>query len=257
MANPIEDAFALASAIVKYQKQQRAQPYVSELQRVGSQWAGADPQQRERLNAQNNAIRNAYLQSGGSVIDIPEALRGSNPAQGFQIGQKQFVPGYFGDNLSRGQKIKDAGLTGMYENRPTMDYQDKMVQNQYKQANLGIQQEKLALSKSNVRTSTTNKTNDKYSSNINKANNYFDKLSTTNVIDKYGHTVQKGVGLKTKAALKNQFKQALNEYLADPDPYGSFQNEKQAIYNKYPDTGGYLVNALENALSQISNNTGK
>lgn len=275
MANPIEDGIALFDAIVRYQKQKKSQPFVTELQRVGSQWSGANPTQRQNLNTQANAIRNAYLQAGGSPIDIDRAYWGSDSNAGFQTGQKQFTPGYFGDNLSRGQKMRDAGLTGMYERKPTwnrevetagltglfqgrptmqkqiFDFQrentladnQRQLQNMLDEsargwAGLGLQTQKLQQSMFNL----PKIKKDAYS--------YFDKLPTNPKYNSYNNQIAPGVGLKTKAAMKNQFSTWLDGYLQQPDPYAAFQQDKNKILADMPDSGPHLVNALENALSQ-------
>ena len=94
------------------------------------------------------------------------------------------------------------------------------------------------------------------------ANTYFDGLPADDKLadvatknpktGKYEQTIiAKGVGLKTKSALKNQFNTLLDLYLSQSNPYQSLQGDKAKMIKDMPDTGAYLVNALENALSQV------
>jgi hypothetical protein len=94
-------------------------------------------------------------------------------------------------------------------------------------------------------------TKDILSSAIPTAYKYFDSLPTDRKEDSDGN-VTPGVGLKTKAALKNQFNNELSYYLNSPNPYQLFQQRKNEYFKMMPDTAGYLVNALENALGQLS-----
>jgi hypothetical protein len=114
IANTVLKAMALAKALIGHQKEQRAEPFVQELQKFGQMYA-TDPMANENANK----TRAAYLASGGSPIDIPQALWGADPSQGFQTGKGAFTPGYAGDNMSLGQKEKLAGITGRYEGKLT------------------------------------------------------------------------------------------------------------------------------------------
>ncbi len=115
----INRAKAFAKAIVDYQKEQRSAPYAGTLRDIGEMFAAADAKRKAQFNQQANKVRADYLASGGSPMDLPRELWGSDPSQGFQVGEGKFVPGYTGDNLSYGQKERLAALTGLFEGKPT------------------------------------------------------------------------------------------------------------------------------------------
>lgn len=84
--------------------------------------------------------------------------------------------------------------------------------------------------------------------------NYINSLSDKPTFDQLTKTkkISDGVGPKTKAVIISNYNKLIDEYLSDPDPYGSFQDEKAELYKIYKDKGyaGYLINALETSLSQ-------
>ncbi len=290
MANPFEDAMALADAIVRYQKQKRAQPYVQELQRIGSQWAGATPQAQQNLNAQNNAIRNAYLQAGGSPIDIDRSLWGSNPNQGFQTGTKQFTPGYFGDNLSYGQKAKladitgmyerkptwarqvqEAGLTGMYQGRPTPDYMNLLasLSGYYTEPTTGKRMPTLASRELDLRSALgwdesqrswtglgleqQKSASDAKTKALNKAFEYINGLNPQ-YKDVNGVTtvVTPGWSEGTKTQLRAIVQNYLNTLLNSPDPYDQLNKAEAGLRKTYPKTADAILSALQVGLSQYN-----
>ncbi|MDD5486677.1 MAG: hypothetical protein PHW65_03905 [Dehalococcoidales bacterium] len=113
--DPFQAAPLLANAIVGYQKEQRAAPFIEALKVLGEQWAAATPEQQKGINLQANEVRDDYLDSGGSVGDMPRQFWGSDPSKGFQTGIGTYAPGYAGDNWSMGQKLQRADVTGQLE----------------------------------------------------------------------------------------------------------------------------------------------
>lgn len=67
-----------------------------------------------------------------------------------------------------------------------------------------------------------------------------------------GVKIQDGVGPKTKSVIIANYNQLMDELLAKPDPYGTFQDKKSGLYELYKDKGyaSYLINAIESSLSQ-------
>jgi hypothetical protein len=109
--NAFEQAPLLANAVVQFQKEQRTAPYIQALQDYGRQYGAAtDDAGRQRANAAANQARAAFISAGGSPLDLPRNLWGSSPDQGFQTGDEEFKPSYFGDNLSYGQRERQAAL---------------------------------------------------------------------------------------------------------------------------------------------------
>jgi len=102
--NAFEQAPALAQAIINWQKAQRAEPYLRTLQEYGSQWATATPERQAELNKAASDARAAFLEAGGSPYDLPKSVWGSNPALGFQTGEDQFIPPFYGSNLTNRQR---------------------------------------------------------------------------------------------------------------------------------------------------------
>jgi len=120
--NAMSQAPALAQAVVNWQKKQRALPVMQALEGYGKQYGAAQTdEERQRANAAANLARATYIKSGGSPIDLPQNLWGGDTSQGFQTGEGTFTPPYAGDNLSIGQKLKQAAMTGMFDGQPTWD----------------------------------------------------------------------------------------------------------------------------------------
>ncbi|MBU7006293.1 hypothetical protein [Phosphitispora fastidiosa] len=148
--DPYQAAPLLANAITGYQKEQRATPFMEALKTLGDQWATANPEQQNDINMQASKVRGDYLASGGSPIDMPQELWGSDPNKGFQTGAGQFAPGYAGDNWSMGQKAQRAGVTGMFEGGLTwpahvqnegLNLERQGLQNQYSTSMAGINEQ--------------------------------------------------------------------------------------------------------------------
>lgn len=244
--NAFEQAPLLAQAITRYQKEQRAQPYASELQGLSGQYAKAPATQRPQVNATANALRQAYIQSGGSPIDLPKELWGSDPNQGFQTGLGQFTPGHAGDNLSIGQKQKLSGITGMYEGKPTWDRQHQQKSfdlqktiadnnNIFKQLNFDVKKQ----------TNTDNQLQ-KAKDNVYKT---FDSLYN---FDEYG---SKTVPMdpKIKANLKAWYNDEITDLLRSPNPRETLNAARDDILKEYGDwTGSHILNALESTLGAYS-----
>ena len=122
--NALTQAPEVAGNILQYQKAQRAAPIIAALQNYGKQWGAAQaPEEQQRINAAANLARSSYLKSGGSPMDLPENLWGSSPEQGFQTGAEEYSPSYTGDNMTLGQALKAAAMTGMFRGQPTWDRQ--------------------------------------------------------------------------------------------------------------------------------------
>jgi|GEM_PF-4995405 len=120
--NAMSQAPALAQAVVNWQKKQRALPVMQALEGYGKQYGAAQTdEERQRANAAANLARATYIKSGGSPIDLPQNLWGGDTSQGFQTGEGAFTPPYAGDNLSIGQKLKQAVVTNMFEGQPTLE----------------------------------------------------------------------------------------------------------------------------------------
>jgi|GEM_PF-4574057 len=117
--DPYQAAPLLANAVTGFQKEQRATPFIKALKTLGDQWATANPEQQNDINTQASKVRGDYIASGGSPIDMPKELWGSDPSKGFQTGAGTYAPSYTGDNLSMGQKAQRAGLTGQFEGNLT------------------------------------------------------------------------------------------------------------------------------------------
>lgn len=122
--NSMEQAPLLAQKIIDFQKTQRSAPFIKALQGYGAQY-GAAASDAERQGASNaaNLARSEFVKSGGSPWDLPSNLWGSDPNKGFQTGGESYAAPYSGDNLTFGQKAKAAALTGLFNNRPTPEYQ--------------------------------------------------------------------------------------------------------------------------------------
>lgn len=131
-------AKSLYQAVVQAQKQQRSAPYADALQKIGEKFASASAKMQPVLNQQANKVRSDYVASGGSPIDLDQDLWGADPSKGFQTGQGQFTPGYAGDNLSWGQKLKLAPITGRFEGNPTFDALMSALQNKLQQRQVDI-----------------------------------------------------------------------------------------------------------------------
>ena len=122
-------AKSLVQALVQTQKQQRSEPYANTLKQIGEKFATSEAKMRPMLNEQANKVRSDYIDAGNSPNGLDQSLWGSDPSQGFQTGQGKFTPGYAGDNLSMGQKLRLAPTTGKFENNPTFDALMATLQN--------------------------------------------------------------------------------------------------------------------------------
>lgn len=117
-----EQAKQLAQNIIQFQQEQRTAPIVKALQDIGMKWQAAKTdEERAALNAAANSTRQNFLLSGGAPMDLPTNLWGSDTAKGFQTGAEEFKPGFAGDNLSMGQRMKLAAMTGMFNGQKTFD----------------------------------------------------------------------------------------------------------------------------------------
>lgn len=90
-----------------------ASALIDALKNIGSQFGSASPTGQTSLNTQANEARNAFIQAGGNISDIPTNLWGSDPSQGFQTGQGAFMgaPSYGSDLAVGGMPMSNAGLT--------------------------------------------------------------------------------------------------------------------------------------------------
>lgn len=162
-ANPIQAAPDLAQMVVQAQKDQRSAPFEEALRKVGNAWGTAKTaKDKANLNSQADKIRADYVNSGGSPVDIDESLWGSDPSKGFDVGTNKFLPGYAGDNMSMGQKLRLSEVTGNYEGKPTWAKQvglaeltgmfggQKTWPRQYQERNLGQQDQQLDISRGNL-----------------------------------------------------------------------------------------------------------
>jgi hypothetical protein len=131
-------AKSLVQALVQTQKQQRSEPYANTLKQIGEKFATSEAKMRPMLNQQANKTRADYIASGGSPIDLDQGLWGSDPSQGFQTGEGQFTPGYAGDNMSMGQKLRLAPTTGKFEGNPTFDALMSTLQNKLQNRQLDM-----------------------------------------------------------------------------------------------------------------------
>jgi len=150
--NAFEQAPLLAQAITQFQKEQRVNPIAAALQNISSKWKAAQTdEERNALNAAANITRENFLQSGGSPMELSSSQWGADPTRGFQTGAEEFRPGYAGDNLSMGQRMNLASLTGMLNGQPTFQRQaqeatltgmydsEKTWPRQYQEQNMALQ----------------------------------------------------------------------------------------------------------------------
>lgn len=86
---------------------------ITALKNIGSQFGSTPAAGQAALNTQANEARNAFIQAGGNISDIPTNLWGSDPSQGFQTGQGAFMgaPSYGSDLAVGGMPVANAGLT--------------------------------------------------------------------------------------------------------------------------------------------------
>lgn len=255
-----EAAPLLSQALVRFQKEQRAQPTATELQDLSGEYAKTPAAQQSQLNSRANALRQNYLQSGGSAFDLPKNLWGSDPNKGFQTGLGQFVPGVPGDNLSFGQKLKLAPIAGMYEGKPTWErqYQQRAldIQNKTADANIlnakndnALAREKLDYDKimdvfklGGERQKSADKQLQDAKDNVYKA---FDSLEN---YDEYGNKTTP-MDPKIKSNLKAWYNNEITDLLKSPNPRETLEAAKDDILKEYGDwTGSHILNALETTL---------
>lgn len=110
--NAFQQAPTLAKAIIEYQKEQRTTPYINAIQGYSQQYGAATTnKERQRANSTANAARSAFLHGGGSPMDLPQSVWGSDPGQGFQTDVGQYAPALNGmEGLSNAQREKATAL---------------------------------------------------------------------------------------------------------------------------------------------------
>ena len=152
----------IVNRIASFQRSQRAAPFASEIQSAGQGYSQAAPDVQAQKRARANQLRQAFVAAGGRPDDLPKELWGSSPDQGFQIGDGQFhiyTPSVE-DNMTYAQKTQRAAITGLFENKPTQDAINQLVNNQYKEAQIKSQQQKQSATQTSKKTTskTTSKT---------------------------------------------------------------------------------------------------
>lgn len=88
--NALNIASQLAKGISQLEKDERSKPYAQILSGYSNQWAAAPEEQRQFLNEAANQVRGNFISAGGSPMDLPENLWGSDPGKGFQTGAEDF-----------------------------------------------------------------------------------------------------------------------------------------------------------------------
>lgn len=88
--NALNIASQLAKGISQLEKDERSKPYAQILSGYSKQWAAAPEEQRQFLNDAANQVRRNFISAGGSPMDLPENLWGSDPGKGFQTGAEEF-----------------------------------------------------------------------------------------------------------------------------------------------------------------------
>lgn len=278
--NAFAQATELVKGIVNFQKSQKAAPFVSELQNLSGQYAQAAQPQQIDLNSRANALRHQYIASGGSPMDLPKELWGSDVSKGFQIGQGQFTQGIPGDNLSIGQKQRQSAITGMYENQKTWDRQreESGLDIQKLIANANINNTK-ADNAFNQEKFNYDKIMDVLKLNIDKQNNSSKQLQDIkDNADKYFEGIKVGqysndpmtaasqregtekldqVDLSPvlKGELKANFSTELDNFMTNNNPVEFLNSEKAKKYlvDKYGSfKANHLYNSLQSALGNIS-----
>lgn len=257
VGNAFTEAQDLTRGIVQFQKNQRAQPLITNLQDLSSQFAQAPTVQQSKLNARANALRAAYINSGGSPTDLPKELWGSDPSQGFQTGTGQFNLGSADDNLSFGQKLKRAPITGMFENKPIWERQYQQGLLDISRLNAQNTQDKNYLDKMmDIQKNLTEQGN-KQTENINKAiqdaHIAIDKAmvripnpdSKTRSTNPY---IMTNMRPEMKSQMKDVFNRTFNRLRTNGITMLTPDMQK-AVLQELPEGGGWdVINALNSAL---------
>lgn len=217
--NAFDQAQTLANAILQYQKQKQAAPYAQAIQNYGQQWKAAQTdEERRAANTAANLARATYLQKGGSPTDLSANLWGSTPSQGFQVGAGEYKAPYEGgDNLTLGQKMKIAALTGMFQGQPTWEKQyqesgltglyqgDKTWPRQYQEQSLADAMKRAYLSAARTGGSVSATKNQSLAENINNELAHLQDLADSYGSQTYAnkYSTEEGVLAPIQAAEKD------------------------------------------------------
>jgi len=110
--NASDLASQLVQRVMASQSEARTKPAIEALSRLGGQYGQAtDEAGRQSANALANASRAAYMQSGGSPMELPQQYWGNSPGSGFQTSAEKYDTPYTGlEGMTTGQREKQTAL---------------------------------------------------------------------------------------------------------------------------------------------------
>ena len=260
----------IVKRVVSFQKSQRAGPVTGQLQEAGQGYSQATPEVQTQKRARANALRAAYVTNGGNPADLDPKLHGSDPNRGFQIGEGKFhVPEYnVEDNMTNAQKERRAGITGLFEGKPTYDrqardadltgmYQGKetpayqLIKAQLEQAKTGGASDMSEwLTKLGITQEISDRgTNIKSKQDAAKAAvDYVNGLSEEK--DKFGVITKDGLNKNDQRMINEE----VADMVSDQDFDGDYITSRaKGIISSHPKLGPIIINALRTAAAQLIN----